>query len=135
MRALRTVLLFALVFLLCFSFAGAEEKKGESGYEAYSLGEIYVTGEKTPVTQQTTISNTITAEDIKATNSRTVSEALSFAPGISVTTGTKNEPNISIHGFFDQSRILVLIDGVPYYETKYGKLDLSQFTTDNVAKI
>ena len=29
----------------------------------------------------------------------------------------------------------MLIDGVPYYETKAGILDLNQFTTDNVAKI
>jgi len=112
-----------------------EEKKEQLGYEAYSLGEIYVSGEKTPITQQTTTTNTITADDIKSTNSRTVAEALSYAPGIRVTTGMKNEPNISIRGFFDQSKILVLIDGVPYYETSAGKLDLNQFTTDNVAKI
>ncbi len=55
-------------------------------------------------------------------------------PGIRVTTGRKNEPNVSIHGF-DQSMILVLIDGVPYYETNYGKLDLNQIPTDNIAKI
>ena len=41
---------------------------------------------------------------------------------------------IQIHGM-DQTKILVLIDGVPYYETKYGKLDLNQIPVDNVAKI
>ena len=30
---------------------------------------------------------------------------------------------------------LVLIDGVPYYETNSGKLDLNQIPTDNIAKI
>ena len=39
-----------------------------------------------------------------------------------------------VHGF-DQSRVQVLIDGVPYYETNYGKLDLAQIPTDNVARI
>ncbi len=27
------------------------------------------------------------------------------------------------------------MDGVPYYETNVGKLDLNQITTDNVARI
>ena len=135
MQMVRKVLLSVLVCSLHASVVSAEVKENQTGYEAYSLGEIYVTGEKIPVTQQTTTSNTITAEDIKATNSRTVAEALSYAPGVRVTTGMKNEPNISIRGFFDQSKILVLIDGVPYYETSGGKLDLNQFTTDNVAKI
>ncbi len=116
------------------SFAFAEEAAKTEGYEAYSLGEIYVS-EKTPITQQTTVTNVITAEDIKATNSRTVAEALSYTPGVRVTVGAKNEANVSIHGIFDQTRVLVLVDGVPYYETKYGKLDLNQFTTDNIAKI
>jgi outer membrane receptor protein involved in Fe transport len=120
--------------LASFAFAEETGQKQEKGYEAYSLGEIYVS-EKTPITQQTTVTNVITAEDMKATNSRTVAEALSYTPGLRVTVGAKNEPNVSIHGVFDQTRILVLVDGVPYYETKAGKLDLNQFTTDNVAKI
>lgn len=41
---------------------------------------------------------------------------------------------MQIHGF-DQSRTLILIDGVPYYETNFGKLDLSQIPVNNVAKI
>ena len=76
----------------------------------------------------------MTAEEIKARNARTVAEALATTPGIRVSTGRKNEPNVSIHGF-DQSKILVLIDGVPYYETNYGKLDLNQIPTDNIARI
>ncbi len=76
----------------------------------------------------------VTAEDIAATNSKTVAEALSYAPGVKVTTGRKNEPNVSIRNF-DQSQALILIDGVPYYETNFGKLDLNQIPTDNVARI
>jgi len=57
-----------------------------------------------------------------------------MVPGVRVSTGRKNEPNVSIHGF-DQSRILVLIDGVPYYETKYGKFDMNLLSIENVARI
>jgi len=115
--------------------AQGEDNGDSAGYESYSLGEVYVTGEKDPTTKRAAITNEVTAEDIKATNSRTVAEALAHVPGMSVTTGRKNQPNVSIHGFFDQGRVLVLIDGVPYYETKVGFLDLNQFSTDNVAKI
>ncbi len=122
-------------FALAATVASAKDVEESTGYESYSLGEVYITGEKTPTTKQASITNEITAEDIKATNSRTVAEALAYVPGMAVTTGRKNQPNVSIHGFFDQGRVLVLIDGVPYYETKVGFLDLNQFSTDNVAKI
>lgn len=135
LKIARTGLLFMFVTFLLSSVAWSEEKKEDRGYEAYSLGEIFVNGEKPPVTQETSVTNVITAEDIKATSSKTVAEALTYVPGLRVTSGNKNEPNVSLHGIFDQSRILVMIDGVPYYETKYGKLDLNQFSTSNIAKI
>ena len=112
------------------SWPGAEEKQAKE-FEAYTLGEIVVAEDKV---RETTVIAEITAEDIQATNSKTVAEALTYAPGLRVTTGRKNEPNVSIRGF-DQSQALVLLDGVPYYETNDGKLDLNQITTDNVARI
>jgi iron complex outermembrane receptor protein len=80
------------------------------------------------------ITNDITAEEIKATNAKTVAEALQYVPGIVVTTGVKNQPSISMHGF-DQTKILFMIDGIPYYETKYGKLDLNKIPASVVSKI
>ena len=100
---------------------------------AYTLGEIVVKGEGSAARQIGTISE-ISFEEIKATDSKTVAEALKFVPGVEITTGRKNEANISIQGF-DQSKALVLIDGIPYYETKYGKLDLNQIGTDGIARI
>lgn len=128
------------MMLLCAGIATAlpataAEQKTDEGFESYDLGEVYVKGEKPPVVKETAITTVITADDIKATNSHTVSEALSHATGVRVSTGNKNVPTVSIRGFFDQNRVLVLIDGVPYYETKYGGLDLNSLTTDNVSKI
>ncbi|MDD3293893.1 MAG: TonB-dependent receptor [Geobacteraceae bacterium] len=131
----RAGLLLLCAGLLTASPGFAEEAATNEGYESYSLGEVYIKGEKPPVVKETTVTTVITAEDIKNTNSNTVSEALSHATGVRVSTGTKNVPTVSIRGFFDQNRVLVLIDGVPYYETKYGGLDLNQLTTDNVSKI
>jgi len=102
-------------------------------FDVYDLGEVVVSAEKAGV-KEVAVVNEITAEDIKATNSKTLAEALFHAPGVRMTTGAKNEANVSIHGFA-QKQLLVLIDGVPYYETKYGRLDLNQIPTENIAKI
>jgi outer membrane cobalamin receptor len=124
-----------LSIAMATTVAHAEGTKGTEGYEAYSLGDVYVTDGKPMADQQTSISSVITEEDMRATNSLTAAQALAHVPGIAVTSGTKNQPRINLHGFFDQSRILILVDGVPYYETYFGYLDLNQFTTDNVARI
>jgi outer membrane receptor protein involved in Fe transport len=131
----RAGLLALCAGMLISSPGFAEEATTNTGYESYSLGEVYIKGEKPPVVKDTAVTTVITAEDIKNTNSNTVSEALSHATGVRVSTGTKNVPTVTVRGFFDQNRVLVLIDGVPYYETKYGGLDLNTLTTDNVAKI
>jgi iron complex outermembrane receptor protein len=111
----------------------ADKTQTAKDYEVYRLGQVNVTADRSPE-QQVAIITEITAEDIKAANHQTVAEALSGVPGVLTTTGRKNEPTVFIHGIA-QGRILVLIDGVPYYETNYGKLDLNQIPTDNVARI
>lgn len=133
------VWLTTILFCICTGFAGMAEDSAMSteppkGYEVFDLGEVYVTADRLPAVKEMTITTEISAEEIAATNSKTVAEALRFVPGVRISTGRKNEPNIQIHGF-DQSRTLVLIDGVPYYETNFGRLDLSQIPIDNVAKI
>jgi len=131
------VLLLLISFGLLVSFslpAWSQEKQAEEDFTAYDLGEVVVTGENAAAVSKTAITNEITAEQIQATNSHTVAEALSHAPGVRVSTGRKNEAEVAIHGF-NQNRILVLLDGVPYYEQKYRKLDLNQFPTENIAKI
>jgi len=130
-------LLLLISFGLLFSFSlpvWSQEKEEEADFTAYDLGEVVVSGEKPAAVTKTAVTNEITAEQIQATNSRTVAEALSHAPGVWASTGRKNEAQITLRGF-NQTRILVLIDGVPYYETKYRKLDLNQLPTDNIAKI
>jgi iron complex outermembrane receptor protein len=114
---------------------GEEPITSEStDYEAFSLGEIFVTTEKPPAVQDVAVTTVVTEEEFKATNSHTVAEALTYVPGVRVSAGRKNEPNVQIRGL-DQSMTLVLIDGVPYYETNFGKLDLNQIPVDNVARI
>jgi iron complex outermembrane receptor protein len=135
-----TAFLFVLVFvsvgLFCITNSWAEESvgQGQKDYEVFDLGEIFVTAERPPAVLDVAVTTEVTQEEIKATNSHTVAEALRYIPGVIVSTGRKNEPNIEIRGL-DQSNTLILIDGVPYYETNYGKLDLNQIPVDNIAKI
>ncbi|MCB2227678.1 MAG: TonB-dependent receptor [Desulfarculaceae bacterium] len=102
-------------------------------YQVYQLGEVVVAGQGDEVNQTTDVYS-ITAEDISDSHALTVPQALSYAPGVVVSYGRKNEPSVSIRGF-NQHEALILIDGVPYYETNYGKLNLNQLPTSMVARI
>jgi iron complex outermembrane receptor protein len=135
----RVVFLVGICFIVLIGFGaawaeGPEQSTNTQDYQVFDLGEIFVTSDKPPAVQEMAITNELTEEEIKATNSQTVAEALTYVPGIRVSTGRKNEPDIQIHGMA-QDKLLVLIDGVPYYETKYGKLDMNQIPVDNIAKI
>jgi len=131
---LKSVTVCIAIIILVFPFmAYPADETDQQGYNVYNLGEIVVSEEESAV-EDVAITNEISAEEIEATNSRTVAEALQYVPGVHVTIGRKAEPNISIQGF-NQDKAVILIDGVPYYETKYGKLDLNQIPTDIVAKI
>jgi iron complex outermembrane receptor protein len=128
--------------LLAFALLGAVSAGAQSpqptpaadpeGYRYYTLGTIPVT-EEAPAVEVVDV-EVVSGEEIELRNARTVAEALVTVPGLRVSTGRKAEPIVSIHGF-DQSKILVLIDGVPYYETNYGRLDLNQIPTANIARI
>ncbi|BBO71165.1 TonB-dependent receptor [Desulfosarcina alkanivorans] len=119
-----------MVFPLGISSALAEDDKG---YEEYSLGEIVVSGKGSAV-RDIAISNEVTPDDFEAVNADSVADALTYVPGVQVSYGRKSEAGINIHGF-DKTRILTMIDGVPYYETKYGSLDMNQIGLEGVARI
>ncbi len=111
---------------------GAPAGFRDSDFTPYTLGEIVVSGQTQA--NEVALYDEVSAEQIAATNSRTAAEALRYTTGVTVLQGYKNEPNVSIHGLAQQ-KVLVLIDGVPYYETNYGKLNLHQIPADIIAKI
>ena len=105
----------------------------DAGYQQYSLGEIVVSGKGSAV-RDIAITSEVDKEDFEAVNAESVADALTHVPGVQVTYGRKYFPSVNIHGF-DQNRILTLIDGVPYYETKYGGMDLNQIALEGIARI
>ncbi|MCP4722716.1 MAG: TonB-dependent receptor [Desulfobacteraceae bacterium] len=126
-RTLFAASFFCLSFFYMTSYTAAQEKTN-----IFTLGEIVV--EDASGVQDIAISNTVTAEEIKSLGATNAAEALRHVPGVNVVLTTKGEMNVNIQGF-QQKDILVLIDGVPYYETKNGPLDLQQIPASIIGKI
>ena len=127
-------IVFVLAFLVALPpFTPLVHAEDDKGYEEYSLGEIVVSGKGASV-RDIAISDEMTVEDFEAVNAESVADALTYVPGVQVTYGRKAFPKINLHGF-DENRILTMIDGVPYYETKYGGMDLNQIGLESVARI
>lgn len=121
--------LFAVVLLIGPGWVLALPQE-EPGFD---LGEMVVTGQR-PGVEDIAINHEISREEIEFTGSKTLAEALRYAPGVVVTYGNKNEPQISVHGFKTE-KSLILVDGIPYYETYYGKLNLDQIPSEIISKI
>lgn len=128
-----TGLALCLMLALGAPCALAAEDATPGRFEPYNLGDLVVAGERGQASE-VSISQELSEAEIEATNSKTVAEALSHAPGVIVSTNRKNEPTVQIYGL-DQEKALILIDGVPYYETKYRRLNLDQIPADIIAKI
>jgi iron complex outermembrane receptor protein len=98
----------------------------------FSLGEIVVS-EQTGV-KDIAINNTMTADQIELIGAKTAADALDYVPGVHVAQSSKGEKFLTIQGF-EQDKVLILLDGVPYYETNAGQLDLNQIPASIIAKI
>ncbi len=62
------LLLIGIIFLLSSPARAADKEK--QGFETFSLGEIFLKGDKPPVVQETAITTVISAEEIKGPTAR-----------------------------------------------------------------
>jgi len=133
----RKLILCAFIFISLYGLqpllpvamaAPAEEKAG-----MYSLGEVVVTGKNEGV-EATGSVITITAEDIKDKNARTLDQALNLLPGLNVRTGGEGVPRIDIRGFKTR-HIILLLNGVPMNSAVDGQFDPRMIPTENIAAI
>jgi iron complex outermembrane receptor protein len=60
-----------------------------------------------------------------------LSEAIRYAPGVSVTFGDKSTYTLRLRGV-DDKRIAMLVNGIPSYEPYYSSFDLKTFTTEGI---
>lgn len=106
-----------------------------SGFETFTLGDLVVSADPDERFQVSQV-DVMTEEDIRATNSKTLGDALRYIPGVvsEQTSNFKGHANITINGLSGRN-ILVLVDGVPFYETSYRTLDLNQIPAAVISRI
>jgi iron complex outermembrane receptor protein len=124
-------LLAALVAnLMAISTASAAEP-------VFELGTIQVSSKKTEIGEigVDQVSSVITYEDMKKFNRANVGDAVNLASGVTITLGgQRNERTINLRGF-DSRQTPLFIDGIPVYVPYDGNVDITRFTTADLAAI
>jgi outer membrane cobalamin receptor len=124
------------LFLLAFSLTPLQRSIQAAEPEeptTYDLGEIVVTG-KTEGVQAAQSIHTVTSEDIRNREARTLEQALTLLPGLNVRTGPEGVPRIGIRGFRTR-HVILLLDGVPLNSALDSQFDPSIIPTENISKI
>ncbi len=122
----RSLLAFILPALWVFTSHAAEPK-------AFELGEVVITADAE--TGADTIASRINPASIRKFERNDLADALRLAPGVVTSSnGPRNEAGVYVRGF-DLRQTPVFIDGIPVYVPYDGYVDLSRFTTADVAGI
>jgi iron complex outermembrane receptor protein len=78
---------------------------------------------------------TIDADQLRALDAKTVTQALEAAPGVTLhRMGARNEGMVYVRGF-DLRQVPLFIDGVPVYVPYDGYVDLDRFVTDDLSEV
>lgn len=117
------------VFLTATAALAAETTQDE-----YSLGEIVVQGDRVAESDLASSLSEVTAEEIKASNARTLNEAISLLPGVYIRTGGDGTPRIDIRGMRTRN-VLILLDGVPLNSSYDYQFDPTLIPVENIARI
>ena len=100
----------------------------------FQLPQIIVEG-KRPEAPPSLIVRKVDIEDIEASNSHTVGEALTYVPGVNVQYGgTSGDARAWIRGYRDRD-VLVLFDGIPVASGFEGTIDLNEIAVQRVASV
>jgi outer membrane cobalamin receptor len=133
----KLILFFMFLFSLSASFClghAQEEKSQEQKKKEEKIPviteEILVVGEAPkdrPVSSVTILDET----QIERVKPLDLSEAIRYAPGVSVTFGDKSVYTLKLRGM-DSRRIALLVDGVPVYEPYFSTFDLKTVSADGI---
>ncbi len=126
----------SLVFFIAFaglyhdSVFGADPSREDM--LVFDLGKIEVVGAE--VRAETNAVTTVDTETFDAELKEDVVDVARRLPGITVTVGNKNEPQIMLRGF-SQKYLTILYDGVPMASPYYSDVDSSELPLDNIAEM
>lgn len=124
--------LFPLIGLCQEAEDAVPETTIGEGLAVFDLGKIEVVGNADAI--ETNSVTVVTSETVDSQLKESVLDVTRRLPGISVTVGNKNEPQIMMRGF-DQKYISILYDGVPMASPYYSDIDTSELPLDNIAEI
>ena len=110
----------------------ASSPSGEAGVFYLGRVDVAVTAQAERESPSVT---TIDAEQLRALDAKTVTEALESAPGVTqYRMGPRNEGMVYIRGF-DLRQVPLFIDGIPVYVPYDGYVDLDRFVTDDLSEV
>ena len=107
---------------------------GDSAGNAFSLGQIIVTGTRPAGVEVG--GSTLTSEAIYAFNRTMLDEAANLIPGVASgnSGGSRNERLVFVRGF-DRFQVPISIDGIRVYLPADNRLDYGRFLTPDIAEI
>ena len=129
--------IFLGLFLLSFQIVtfSKEKTKVKKGKNIFKGGEVVVRGQKeTSNIEKASNSCTISEEDIKIHNDRSLDEALANLPGIVIEPHNKGHLRFKLRGF-TQEHLAIFIDGIPVNDVFSTDVDVSNFLVNNASKI
>ncbi|ADD68365.1 TonB-dependent receptor [Denitrovibrio acetiphilus DSM 12809] len=130
MLMIRSVfVMFISMMMLNVSFIASADEES-----VYKLGEISVSTEQAQTSSATINSKQLYREQFEKAGMKDVTEALGMMPGISITSGTRNEKNIYVRGY-DQRHIPIFMDGIPVSLPYDGYVDMGKIGLYSVGKI
>jgi iron complex outermembrane receptor protein len=102
----------------------------------FMLGTVVVTG-ATPQRgniAEDQVASVVTLQEMRQNHRENIADALNLLSGVTISHGQKNERRVSIRGF-ETSKVGLFIDGIPVYIPFDGAVDMSRFTTADLAAI
>lgn len=122
-----------LAILVCTTTAqAADDTNTDKNASSFELGSVVVHGKKPD--QPPAGESAITREQIEQFNRDTVGEAVAIAPGVALSTNSRNESMVYVRGF-DPREVPVFLDGIPQYVPYDGYIDFGRFTTFDLGEI
>ena len=120
---------------LAFALTGGAAAQTTQASDVFEVGTVIVTGQ---AAQRPGAQSFLTADDLDTYEAARVSEALTLLPGVHPQPGNRggarNEQTVYVRGF-DQSRVPVLLDGIPIYVPYDGYIDLARLPTSELSGI
>jgi len=133
MKFFRLLLCCVLFSTLAATMCLAQETTSQEGQAEYTLGEIVVRGSADSIENSLSVTE-VTAEELKNSGARTLSDAFKLVPGITTRTAADGTCRIDIRGMRTRN-VKLLLNGIPFQSTLDGQFDPDTIPVDNIALI